>query len=358
MVEKTDTHAPKVSAVILNWNSLDDTVECLNSLRKVDYPNLEVIVVDNASSDGSPEEIEKSFPEVTLIKSEKNRGWGGGANLGLKHALSNGAQYVWLLNNDLVVEPDTLTKLVDTAEKTQGAALVGPILYYYSTRSKIQHCGSVFDWKNYVVRHLDDPKETKPVKEEDFWLWFTAILMKREVVEAVGYFDERYFVYFEDMDYAARAISVGCRHKLEPTARVYHRSHSVDKGGLRSLPLHYFYYMTRNEYWFWKNKARGFNKVRLLRTYLARLIRKLVFYQRNGWDDIIDASLAGLYCSFRNIGGSWDKSVKMPAFFKKLIMRRPYFWVRIFELNTGKIIDRLFGKKKSLSSSPKVNRVT
>ena len=351
MTSKFDIDSPKVSAVTVNWNSLNDTVECLNSLRKVDYPNFEVIVVDNASADGSPEEIEKSFPEVTLIKSEKNTGWGGGTNLGLRHAMSNGAQYIWLLNNDLVVEPDALGKLVSTAEQIPGAALVSPILYYYSTRSKIQHCGSVFDWKNYVVRHFDDPKEAESVEEGDFWLWFTAILMKREVAEKVGYFDEKYFIYYDDMDYAARALKARCKHKLEPTARVYHRSHSADKGGLRNLPLHYFYYMTRNEYWFWKNKARGFKKVRLLRVYLARLIRKLAFYQRNGWDDIIDASLAGLYCSFRNIGGSWDKSVKMPPFFKKLIMRRPYFWVRIFELNTKKVISRLFGKRKSIPAS-------
>lgn len=341
--------SPKVCIVIVNWNGLDNTVEGLNSLRKLDYPNCEVIVVDNASTDGSADEISRNFPEVTLMKSDRNAGWGGGNNLGLRHALTNGASYVWFLNNDLIVEKNTLSRLVQAAEKTSGATLVSPILYYYSTRSKIQHCGSEFDWENYEVRNFNDLDKAKSVNRQNFWLWFTAILMKREVVEKVGYFDEKYFVYFDDMDYASRAISAGCRCKLEPTAKVYHRSHSVDLGGIRNAPLHYFYYTTRNEYWFWRSRSSGFRKVLFFRTYLARVIRKLAFYDRQGWDDIVEACLDGLYCGVRNIGGAWDKSIKMPVIIKKSIMRHPYFWVKLFELNAGKIIDRVFGRKKRLA---------
>ncbi|MBN2457219.1 MAG: glycosyltransferase family 2 protein [Sedimentisphaerales bacterium] len=346
MVSKSQTNSPKVSAVIVNWNSVDTTVDCLNSLKEIDYPNCEVIVVDNASPDDSADVIEKSFPEVTVLRSQKNLGWGGGTNLGLKHALANETKYIWLLNNDLVVEPDTLSKLVRVAEKGPDAALVSPVLYFYSTRSKIQHCGSIFDWKGYSIRHLNNPDETESVNKQDFWLWCTAILIKREVVETVGYFDEKYFIYFDDMDYSARAISIGYHHKLQPTAKVYHRSHSVDLGGLQKAPLHYFYYMTRNEYWFWKKKVSGLRKFLLIRTYLASVIRKLAFYKKQAWNDIIDACLDGLYCSFRGIGGEWDKSIKMPGILKKLIMWRPYFWVRLFELNTRRVCDRLLGRKK------------
>lgn len=342
---------PKVSAVTVNWNSLKVTIECLESLQKVNYPNFEVIVVDNASTDGSAEKIEELFPEMTLIKSEKNYGWGGGTNVGLKYAMESGSDYIWLLNNDLVVEPDALGKLVAAAERTNEAVLVSPILYFYSTRTRIQHCGSEFDWKNYVVRNISDLGEIASINEKDFWTWCTAVLVKREVVEKVGYFDEKYFIYFDDLDYSARAMSAGCRHKLESSAKVYHRSHSADVGGIRSHPLHYFYYMTRNEYWFWKERAKGLKRMVFLRMYMARLIRMLAYYQREGWDDIIDASLAGLYCGIRNIGGPWDKSIKMPRRWKKLIMNQPYFWVRLCEVNAGKIKDVLLGRKKIFSAS-------
>ncbi|MFA5422308.1 MAG: glycosyltransferase family 2 protein [Phycisphaerae bacterium] len=344
-------NAPKVSAVLVNWNGPDVTAECMESLRKSDYPNLEVVAVDNASTDGSADKLEKLFPEMTVLRSKINRGWGGGTNVGLKYAMENGSDYIWLLNNDLVVEPDSLSKLVAAAEKTDEAVLVSPILYFYATRDKIQHCGSEFDWKNYVVRNISDLDEIASINEKDFWTWCTAVLMKREVVERTGYFDEKYFIYFDDLDYSARALSAGCRHKLETSAKVYHRSHSADTGGVRSHPLHYFYYQTRNEYWFWRERAKGLKRFVFFRMYLARLIRMLAYYQREGWDDIIEASLAGLYCGLRNIGGHWDKNIKMPRRWKNLIMNRPYFWVRLCEVNAGKVKDALLGRKKTFSAS-------
>ena len=89
---------PKVSIVIINWNSLKNITECLESLRGVDYPHYEIIVVDNASTDDSAGQVKRLFPEITLMKSERNLGFSGGNNIGMKLAMKNGADFVWLLN--------------------------------------------------------------------------------------------------------------------------------------------------------------------------------------------------------------------------------------------------------------------
>ncbi|MFC1653156.1 glycosyltransferase family 2 protein, partial [Planctomycetota bacterium] len=294
---------------------------------------------------------EKRFPEVTLIKSDKNRGWGGGTNLGLKQAMSNGAEYMWLLNNDLVVEPDTLSKLVAAAEKSEDAALVGPVIYHYSARTEIQNCGSIFDWERYTTEHFVDLGDIKSVEKKNFWLWFTAIMVKREVVENVGFFDERYFIYFDDMDYSARAMRAGYQHVLEPTAKVYHRHHKVDSGSIRKAPLHYFYYNTRNDYWFWKKMSTKYKTLSCFRIYLARVLRLLESYKKQGWVDISDVCLDGLWCSIRGIGGPWDTKNKMPAPLKKLIMSRPYFWSHVFEGNIGGVFGTFAKKIKRRSKT-------
>ena len=134
-------NAPKVFIVILNWNGLEDTLACLESLEGLEYSNYEVIVVDNDSADGSEEVLRERYPQHIILQSGANLGFAGGMNVGLRYALAHGASYAWLLNNDTLVEPDALTQLVRRMQAKPDAGLCGSTLVYHHDRSKIQAYG-------------------------------------------------------------------------------------------------------------------------------------------------------------------------------------------------------------------------
>ncbi|MGK7368687.1 MAG: glycosyltransferase family 2 protein, partial [Candidatus Halalkalibacterium sp. M3_1C_030] len=132
---------PKVHIIILNWNGKEDTIECLNSLKALEYPNFEIVVVDNASSDGSVSEIKDKFPETTLLESEINRGYAGGNNIGLRYALNHDSDYAWILNNDTVVDKNALGSLVKKMKIDGSIGICGSRLVYYHDRETIQALG-------------------------------------------------------------------------------------------------------------------------------------------------------------------------------------------------------------------------
>ena len=122
--------SPKVAIVILNWNGLADTLECLDSLQKIVYPNYVVVVIDNGSNGNDAEIIKKKFGDfVFVIEEEKNLGFAGGCNEGIRWALHSGAKYVLLLNNDTVVDPNFLIELVNVAQNDPQIGIVGPKVY-------------------------------------------------------------------------------------------------------------------------------------------------------------------------------------------------------------------------------------
>jgi GT2 family glycosyltransferase len=336
---------PKVSIIILNWDGLNDTVECLESLRKIDYPNCEIIVVDNASVDGSPERIQSLFPDVTMVKNTTNLGFAGGNNIGMKLALENGAKYVWLLNNDTVVEPDTLSKLVAAAESRPEVGLLSPVIYSYGAPDKIQYCGSYFDWDNYAVKSLSDLSKVNLFNNRDSCLWGTALLIKREVIENVGYLNERYFAYWEDFEYSLRALRAGYLNRVDLSAKIFHKLRSFDKEESKKFSPYYFYYKTRNAFWLWIENIQGKQKAKFKRKYLVAVLRDTGFYKQMNDPKRIDALLDGIYCAFRNVEGSWDNRKSMTGILKSLILSRPYLLADIIEGDFRKILTRLFTKK-------------
>ena len=162
---------PKVAIIILNWNRLEDIAECLESVKKTDYPNYEVVIVDNGSKDGSLEKLSKEFPEAIILKNKENMGFAGGNNVGMRYAINSGAKYMWLLNNDTVVEPDTLRGLILEGTKAPGIGLLSPIIYYYSTRSKIQNCGSIMKWDTFEIKDIKNLDDMKMLTDKNTYLY-------------------------------------------------------------------------------------------------------------------------------------------------------------------------------------------
>jgi GT2 family glycosyltransferase len=192
---------PGVCCVIVNWNGWQDTLDCLNSLRKQDYTNLQIIVVDNGSTDDSVERIRSGFPEVTLIETESNIGFPSGCNVGLRAALAGNAKFVWLLNNDTVCPPDTLRKLVLRATASPEAGLVGTVLLYAHDPTKVQAWGGgrIIPWIAFST-HFYAPTEFG----KNCYTTFASALARREMLEEVGLLYEGFFMYHDDSDLCLR----------------------------------------------------------------------------------------------------------------------------------------------------------
>lgn len=213
------TKSPRVACVVINWNGWRDTVACVKSLVAQDYPELRILVVDNASTDDSVERIRAAFPEVSLLRAEENRGFAAGSNLGIRCALKHGAEFVWLLNNDTLAPWDTLKKLVDQAADP-AVGIVGSVLQYLDRPGTIQAWGggSVVPWMGYA-RHFHAPAEL----DDRSFLTFASVLFRREMLEQVGLLDEGYFMYFEDSDLCFRARSAGWKLAVAADTAVLHR---------------------------------------------------------------------------------------------------------------------------------------
>lgn len=222
-------HLPHVTIIILNWNREADTLECLDSVARLTYPSYSAVVVDNGSTDGSPDAIERwsreNFP-VTLIRNDKNLGFVGGGNQGMRHALAAGTDYVFLLNNDTVVEPDVLDILVHAAERSGNIGMVGPKIYQYGKGNVLDSAGTrTIPWlaQAFLVGHGEEDRGQYDSPEDMPYITGTALLVKRAVLEQIGLLDEDYINYFEDYDWGMRTRDAGFRLLLKPDAVIRHK---------------------------------------------------------------------------------------------------------------------------------------
>ena len=243
---------PKVTIIILNWNGKTDTIECLESLKHITYPNYEILLVDNGSTDGSVECFRERYPGMEIIENEDNLGFAEGNNVGIRKAMNEGADYVLLLNNDTVVDPEFLGEMVEVAENNPNAGIVGPKIYFYNT-NRIQSCGGKISFYKGAVygqkKYHTDLNHSKELVNVEF-LSGCAMLIKKEVLENVGLFDISYFAYYEDTDLCVRTKSAGYELFCIQSSMIWHKgsqSSKVNRFGL--------YYGTRNMIKFEKKYA-------------------------------------------------------------------------------------------------------
>jgi GT2 family glycosyltransferase len=224
----------KVGIVLLNYNGSEDTLACVASLENINYKNYEIIVVDNASTDGSFEKLRKEFGNKhTLLASKRNGGFAHGNNIGIKHGLNNGAAYILLLNNDTIVEPDFLLKLVEPAEDNETAGIITGKILYESQRDKIWYGGGEINWKRFSgVHYTNNSKDNFSNQNLATTVSFASgclMLIKREVFEKLGLLPEEYFMYYEDLDFCAKIYNNGYSIIYNPQCKIYHKV-SADKG--------------------------------------------------------------------------------------------------------------------------------
>lgn len=225
---------PSVSVIIVNWNGHKDIEECLNSLLAVTYSPIEIIVVDNGSTDGSINLIRKKFPSVKLIvESKKNMGFGEGNNLGYKKSKGD---YILFVNNDCIVTKNFLSRLVFYLQRNHTVGIVQPSILFYRPNTplhkKINSVGSFFLESGFLYhkdygKNFIKEKYSKPY--EIFSAYGACFLIRRKVIEQVGLFDPDYFLYFEETDLCHRVWLAGYSVMIDPRVYVYHKGAQTSK---------------------------------------------------------------------------------------------------------------------------------
>lgn len=212
-----------VVVIVLNWNGLEDTPQCLDSLRRSDYSARQVIVVDNGSTDGSLDEVARTFPEVHLIRNPSNLGFVRGNNVGLAAGLRMGADLLFVLNNDTVLQPDCISELVRGIESDPSVGIVGPLMQR-TLRPDLVDMGGDFDfWSGSVRLRRKQEGTAAPCLEPTDYVWGCGLMVRAEVLRRVGLFDERYVAYFEDADLCLRARALGFRTAVATRAFMVHK---------------------------------------------------------------------------------------------------------------------------------------
>ena len=235
---------PLIVSVILNTNRRQDTLKCLESLARANYTNHQVIVLDNHSTDGSVEAICEQFPAARIVHLQENLGYAGNNNVGIQLALEMGADWVFVLNEDTVLDPDCLPQLVQAGESDPGIGIVGPLVYHFDEPEYIQSAGGILGpyWQS---KHLEkdqlDRGQLKANRAVE-WISGCAIMVRRAAVEQAGMIDARFFYYWEETEWCLRIGRAGWRVVHVPAAKLWH------KGVQRNYKPkpNVFYYGTRN----------------------------------------------------------------------------------------------------------------
>jgi len=234
---------PKVSIIILNWNGWEDTIECLESLYKITYPNYEVIVVDNGSTNDSLKQIKKVINKnnTRIIENKENLGFAEGNNVAMREVMKVGkSKYVLLLNNDTVVDKEFLSELVKTGESDEKVGIVGSILYYYDEPDKIWRSGGKMNWltgkPNHIFRDYKD-KEKISIESKVEHVVGCSFLIKLDILKKIGLLDKLYFCYFEETDLCIKANKLDYRVYLNTKSKVWHK---VSKSSTKEFQEYYF----------------------------------------------------------------------------------------------------------------------
>ncbi len=274
------TSSVEVAVVVLNWRQAETTAKCLQSLQSLTYPCFKIILVDNHSQDGSVERLSVRFPSLTILETERNLGFAGGMNVGIRHALAHHADWIFLLNNDTTVASDVIDALLDASSRDGQIGVVIPYVFYAHEPQRRWSIGSrraplTLATRDFGVGRVDsiDEEEPHPV---DYAIG-CAMLVRSEVFRDVGLLDERYFMYYEDLDFSLRVQRAGYSIWANPKAHVWH---AVSTSTAEDIPLRK-YHLARSSVRFFRDYTT--NRIHAGFLLLYRLLVAIKVLGRLGW---------------------------------------------------------------------------
>ena len=273
---------PTVQAVIVTWNKKKDVLSLLSQLKTVDYPadRLSIMVVDNASTDGTVQAIQTNHPGIRILQNSENLGGAGGFNAGMRWTLANRSQtdYLWLLDNDVWVDPDSLNALVRVLEKHPRAAICGSKIMDVDFRDSMIELGAFIDYRRGDVRrHEPDPEQLKDpnaVFKVDY-VAACSLLARVTMVKKLGIWHEKFFIYWDDMEWGARFNVAGYDVLAANGSIVYHPSWAGRTADQSAIWRNY--YRTRNSIWFFNHYGSGLRK----RLLLCRMVTRYIMFALN-----------------------------------------------------------------------------
>jgi GT2 family glycosyltransferase len=239
----TPTSRPALWVLVLCYNQIALTLECLATLAAQTHP-AHVLVIDNASSDGTAEQVARHFPNVEILRLATNLGYAGGNNAAMRHALACGAEAMLLLNNDTRLAPTCLAELVAALDAHPEAAAIGPMVYTWDGWDTISSAGGIINWAHADAVNVGagEPDSGQYAARAVDFLNGCALLVRSAAAAQVGLLDEHYFMYWEETDWCARMRHAGWTLRFEPAARVQHKAPLEPEAMSRAA----LYYMARN----------------------------------------------------------------------------------------------------------------
>jgi GT2 family glycosyltransferase len=232
-----------VAIIIINWNGYEDTIECIESLSHINYPNYKIVLIDNGSNNENVAALKNNYEKnnnIILILNKENTGFAGGTNIGIKESIKLNATYTLLLNNDTIVDPAFMSELVKTAKKDEKIGIVTSSVYYFEEPTVIWEKGSFF---NYYFPPLSK-RYTGENEQEVSDVVGCCMLIKNNVFNDVGLFDEEYFVYGEESDFNIRTRKAGYKLFSAPQSKIWHKISRSTGGGFNKTVA---YYKMRNK---------------------------------------------------------------------------------------------------------------
>jgi len=240
---------PKVSVIVLNLNQEGHTRECIKSLQEVTYDPVDIILIDNGSTDGSGPRLRAEFPSVCYHRNEVNLGFSGGNNTGIRIAFERGCDYIMLLNNDTIVEKDFIQPLVEHASKNPRTGFQSCKIYLYSDQEAFWYAGGTLNIHKALSGHrgmFEKDRGQYDVTEETGLATGCMMIASKDLIREIGIMDETLFCYFEDADWCMRASLHGYRNIYNPKARIWHKVSVTSK---IDSPF-YLYFTMRNKIYF------------------------------------------------------------------------------------------------------------
>ncbi|MDL1982911.1 MAG: glycosyltransferase family 2 protein [Deltaproteobacteria bacterium] len=292
----------KIVVIVVNYNGFDDTVACLESLQLTGYDNFQIIVVDNASKINPLLELMRRFPDVIYLRSEKNLGFTGGNNLGLKKAYALKPKYIFLLNNDTVVSKNILSELYSFMENNPKMGLIGPLNYYFDKKNIIAFSGANLNRNNGMMTFLYSDKKLSDIKERIISCSFiigAAMFIRADLIEQIGGLYNDYFLTSEESELCIKVADLGYQLAVITSCCIWHKV-SMTMGSESEISN---YYIFRNKLWFIKRNAIKITLKDIFQLAKYIVICLLSFLIKKRKFSAAKGILAGIYDFFMGVKG-------------------------------------------------------
>lgn len=286
---------PAVTVVVLNYNNYADTRECIASIRRDSYENTDIVLVDNASTDGSGERLRAEFDGIQFHQTETNRGYPGGNNVGIRATLDRDADYIFVLNNDTILPPeaDVIATLVEEMESHPNTGVAAPLIWAHPRTDLLWFAKGELQTKRAQTAHvwMGDPVDELdfPRRIHNDWITGCALFVRRSVFEDVGPLDESYFMRLSDVDFTLRVAAAGHDLVTVTDTEIYHKeSATTGKYGLT-------YYTVRNKWRLIRTRPE-FHEIATVMYFwwVLKVFRERLFRSPEHASDVLRGLIAGL----------------------------------------------------------------